>query len=113
VLGKDVPQVAVFDTALHRTLSPEADTYPGPAGWLDEGIRRFGFHGISHPYVARRASQLRGRPRESLNLISCHLGNGASLAAIRGGSSIDTTHGIHAPGSLMMGTRPGSIDPVS
>ena len=104
-------QVAVFDTAFHTTLAPEAYVYPGPYEWLEQGIRRYGFHGINHAHVSRRAAQMLGRPLESLKLISCHLGNGASLAAIRNGTSIDTTMGFTPADGLMMGSRCGSIDP--
>ncbi len=110
-MGAQVPQVAVFDSAFHATLPPEAYVYPGPAEWLDEGIRRFGFHGISHRYVSRRAALLLGRRVEDLKLITCHLGNGCSLAAIRGGRSVDTTMGFTPLEGVMMGTRSGSIDP--
>jgi acetate kinase len=109
--GPRMPQVAVFDSAFHSTLPPEAYTYPGPSAWLEQGIRRFGFHGISHRYVSRRAAQLLGRPVESLRLVTCHLGNGSSLAAVDGGKSIDTTMGFTPLEGLMMGTRSGSVDP--
>jgi acetate kinase len=104
-------QIAVFDTAFHATIEPEAYVYPGPYEWFEKGIRRFGFHGISHAHASRRASELLGRPLESLRLITCHLGNGCSLAAIRGGKSVDTTMGFTPADGLMMGTRCGSIDP--
>jgi acetate kinase len=109
--GSQVPQVAVFDSAFHATLAPEAYTYPGPAAWLDEGIRRFGFHGISHRYVSRRAAQLLARPVKELKLITCHLGGGCSLCAVSGGRSIDTTMGFTPLDGLMMGTRSGAVDP--
>jgi acetate kinase len=108
----DVPQVAVFDTAFHSQMPPEAAVYPLPYQWFAQGIRRYGFHGISHQYCARRAAQLLGRTLESLRLITCHLGNGCSLAAIEGGISIDTTMGFTPLEGLMMGTRSGSIDPA-
>jgi acetate kinase len=108
---RDVPQVAVFDTAFHSQLPPEAAVYPGPYEWLDEGIRRYGFHGINHQYCAGRAAQLLGKDPTSLRLISCHLGNGCSLAAIRGGRSVDTTMGFTPLDGLMMGSRSGSLDP--
>jgi acetate kinase len=111
VFGSDLPQVAVFDTAFHSTLEPPAFVYPGPYEWLDQGIRRFGFHGISHQYASRQAAHLLGRDLNSLRLITCHLGNGASLAAVRGGRSIDTTMGFTPLEGIMMGTRSGSIDP--
>lgn len=104
-----VPQVAVFDTGFHRTIPPPAATYPGPYEWLEQGIRRYGFHGINHQYCAQRAPQLLGK---QLNrLVTCHLGNGCSLAAIRDGQSIDTTMGFTPLEGLMMGTRSGSVDP--
>jgi acetate kinase len=105
------PQVAVFDTGFHRTLPRISAQYPGPYEWFDEGIRRYGFHGINHEYCAHRAAQLLGQPLASLRIITCHLGNGCSLAAIRGGQSIDTTMGFTPLEGLMMGTRSGSIDP--
>lgn len=105
------PQVAVFDTAFHAQLPPAAFVYPGPYEWLEDGIRRYGFHGISHQYCARRAAQLLNRDLTDLRLITCHLGNGCSLAAIRGGWSVDTTMGFTPLDGLMMGSRSGAIDP--
>ena len=108
----DVPHVAIFDTAFHATLPPEAFTYPVPRRWTrDWGIRRYGFHGLSHAYCSRRAAELLGRPAEDLRLVICHLGNGCSAAAVRGGRSVDTTMGFTPLEGLMMGTRSGSIDP--
>lgn len=107
----DVPQVASFDTAFHHTLPPAAATYPGPHAWLEQGIRRYGFHGLSHQYVARRAATLMERDPAELRLITCHLGNGCSLAAVQGGRSIDTTMGFTPLDGLMMGSRSGSVDP--
>ena len=107
-----VPQVAVFDTAFHRTMPLSAVVYPVPYAWYEqEGIRRFGFHGISHHYCAHRAAQVLGRDLSTLRLITCHLGNGASLAAIRQGRSVDTTMGFTPMEGVMMGSRSGSIDP--
>jgi len=111
LLGPPTRQIAVFDTAFHATLDPAAYTYPGPYAWLEQGVRRYGFHGISYQYATRRAAHLLGQPAESLRLILCHLGNGASLAAVRNGKSIDTTMGFTPLEGLMMGTRSGSIDP--
>jgi acetate kinase len=111
LLGDAVPQYAVFDTAFHRTLPDAAAIYPGPYDWLDQGIRRYGFHGISHQYVAGRAAQVLGRTAGDLHLITCHLGNGCSLCAVRGGKSVDTTMGFTPLDGLMMGTRSGSVDP--
>src|SRR5437868_3029680 len=82
-----VPQIAVFDTGFHSTLSDAAAIYPGPYQWVEQGIRKFGFHGINHRYCAGRASQILGKNLADLKLVSCHLGNGCSLAAIRGGQS--------------------------
>ena len=110
ILG-DIPQVAVFDTAFHSQMPSQAVVYPIPYEWLDKGIRRYGFHGISHQYCAQRTAQLLGKPLESLKIITCHLGNGCSLAAIKNGKSIDTTMGFTPLEGLMMGTRSGSIDP--
>ena len=106
-----VPQVAVFDTGFHRTMPLSAVTYPGPYEWFEKGIRRYGFHGINHQYCAQRAAQLLGRNLNSLKLVTCHLGNGCSLAAIRDGRSVDTTMGFTPLEGLMMGTRSGSVDP--
>jgi acetate kinase len=110
VFGPDVPQIATFDTSFHATLEPTAYVYPGPYEWLDQGIRRYGFHGLSHQYSSRRAAELLGS--DSLRLIVCHLGNGASLCAIRDGKSVDTTMGFTPLEGLMMGTRSGSVDPA-
>lgn len=111
ILGAAVPQVAVFDTAFHAHLSPAAYTYGGPYDWLKQGIRRYGFHGISHRYCAERVAQLLDLNLQDLRLICCHLGNGASLAAIQNGRSIDTTMGFTPLDGLVMGTRSGSVDP--
>ncbi|UFP92643.1 acetate kinase [Gloeobacter morelensis] len=111
VLGPEVPQIAVFDTAFHSRLPTAAYVYPGPYAWLEAGIRRYGFHGISHRYCAERAAQLLGRDLEQLRLITCHLGNGCSLAAVQAGFSIDTTMGFTPLEGLMMGSRSGSVDP--
>src|SRR6202050_388681 len=109
-LGK-VRQIAVLDTGFHAQLPDAAAVYPGPYEWFEQGIRRFGFHGINHQYCAGRAAQLLGKDLRELKLVTCHLGNGCSLAAIRGGKSIDTTMGFTPLEGLMMGTRSGSIDP--
>lgn len=106
-----VPQVAVFDTAFHKHLPLAAAVYPGPYEWFEQGIRRYGFHGISHHYCAQRAAQLLGRDLGELRLITCHLGNGCSLAAVYRGQSIDTTMGFTPMEGLMMGSRSGSVDP--
>lgn len=109
--GPDLKQIAVFDTGFHATLPPEAYVYPGPYAWFQAGIRRYGFHGISHGYAARRAAQLLGRDPSGLRIITCHLGSGASLAAVRGGQSVDTTMGFTPLEGLMMSSRSGSVDP--
>ena len=106
-----VPQVAVFDTGFHSRLPESAAVYPGPFEWLAQGIRRYGFHGINHQYCAERTAQLLARKLSSLKLVTCHLGNGCSLAAIRDGRSVDTTMGFTPLDGLMMGTRSGSVDP--
>jgi acetate kinase len=106
-----VPQVAVFDTAFHTTIPESAKVYPLPYEWYEQGIQRHGFHGISHQYCAHRAAQILHQPLESLKIVTCHLGNGCSLAAIKDGICIDTTMGFSPLEGLMMGTRCGSIDP--
>ncbi|MEH2172685.1 acetate kinase [Nostoc sp.] len=108
---KDVTQVAVFDTGFNATLPDAAAIYPGPYQWVEQGIRRYGFHGISHQYCSERAVQILGRDVASERLIICHLGNGCSLAAIKNGRSIDTTMGFTPLDGLMMGSRSGSVDP--
>ncbi|MDZ8259517.1 acetate kinase [Nostoc sp. ChiQUE01b] len=108
---KDVIQIAVFDTGFHATLPDAAAIYPGPYQWVEQGIRRYGFHGISHQYCSQRATQILGRDVASERLIICHLGNGCSLAAIKNGRSIDTTMGFTPVEGLMMGSRCGSVDP--
>jgi acetate kinase len=107
----EVLQVAVFDTGFHSRLPEPAAVYPGPYEWLAQGIRRYGFHGINHQYCAERTAQLLGKDLQSLKLVTCHLGNGCSLAAIRLGRSVDTTMGFTPLEGLMMGTRSGSVDP--
>ncbi|MEL7356680.1 MAG: acetate kinase [Cyanobacteria bacterium J06560_6] len=111
LLGDDVPQIAVFDTAFHSQMPKVAAIYPGPYEWASQGIRRYGFHGISHQYCTQRATQILNRPVDELRLIICHLGNGASLSAVKQGRSIDTTMGFTPLDGLMMGTRSGSVDP--
>jgi acetate kinase len=108
-----IPQVAVFDTAFHQTMSPTAYLYGLPRELYDKyRIRRYGFHGTSHRYVAERALELLGRKADNTNLITCHLGNGASITAIEGGRSIDTSMGFTPLEGLMMGTRSGDFDPA-
>jgi acetate kinase len=106
-----VPQVAVFDTGFHSGLPEAASMYPGPYDWVKRGIRKFGFHGINHQYCSERAAQMLGKDLPTLKLVTCHLGNGCSLAAIQGGRSVDTTMGFTPLDGLMMGTRSGSVDP--
>ncbi len=105
------PQVAVFDTGFHKTMPLSAAVYPGPYEWFAQGIRRYGFHGINHKYCARRAAHLLRKDPGALRLVSCHLGNGCSVAAILNGKSVDTTMGFTPLEGLMMGTRSGSVDP--
>jgi acetate kinase len=108
----DVPAVVCFDTAFHSTLSPGASTYAVPARWRREfGVRRYGFHGLSHSYVAQRVAQMLGRSPQGLRIVSCHLGAGASLAAIRDGVCLDTTMGFTPLEGLVMATRSGTVDP--
>ncbi|WP_404404308.1 acetate kinase [Jeotgalibacillus malaysiensis] len=109
----NVPAVAVFDTAFHQTMPESSFLYSLPYDYYkDFGIRKYGFHGTSHKYVSQRASEMLGRPLEQLRLISCHLGNGASIAAIEGGNSIDTSMGFTPLAGVTMGTRSGNIDPA-
>ena len=110
-LWSDIPQYAVFDTAFHSQMPEAAALYPVPQDWIAMGIRRYGFHGISHQYCAQRAADLLYKRLESLRIVTCHLGNGCSLAAIRNGHSVDTTMGFTPLDGLMMGTRSGSVDP--
>jgi len=107
----DVPQVAVFDTGFHHQMPRVAQTYPGPYEWFEQGIRRYGFHGINHQYCSTRAAQLIAKDLKSLKVVSCHLGNGCSVTGIRAGRSVDTTMGFTPLDGLMMGTRSGSVDP--
>ena len=111
LLGAGVPQVAVFDTAFHITLPPAAYTYAGPFEWLARGIRRFGFHGISHRYAAHRAAHLLRRDVSALRVVTCHLGGGCSLAAVRNGRSVDTTMGFTPLDGVAMSRRSGAVDP--
>jgi acetate kinase len=108
----DLPAVACFDTAFHATLPPAAATYALPAAWRERwGLRRYGFHGLSHAWVARRAPEMLQRAAEPLRIVSCHLGAGASLCAINAGASVDTTMGFTPLEGLVMATRSGSVDP--
>jgi acetate kinase len=108
----DVPAVACFDTAFHTSLPLAASTYAVPRHWRERwGVRRYGFHGLSHAYCARRAAELVGRPMSELRTVSCHLGAGASLAAVVSGRSVDTTMGFTPLEGLVMATRSGTVDP--
>ncbi|KKC29546.1 acetate kinase [Caldanaerobacter subterraneus subsp. pacificus DSM 12653] len=107
-----VPMVAVFDTAFHQTMPDYAYIYPIPYEYYEKHrIRRYGFHGTSHKYVSMRAAEILGRPIEELKIVTCHLGNGASITAVKNGKSIDTSMGFTPLEGLAMGTRSGSIDP--
>ena len=107
-----MPQVAVFDTAIHQSMPKKAYLYALPrAQYTNYKIRKYGFHGTSHGYVAKKAAEVLGKPLEDLKLITCHLGNGGSLAAFMGGKSIDTTMGFTPLDGIIMGTRSGSLDP--
>ena len=107
-----LPAVACLDTAFHSRMPAAATTYALPPGWVERhGLRRFGFHGLSHAYASRRAAELLDRPLEQLRIVTCHLGAGASLAAIDGGRSIDTTMGFTPVEGLVMATRSGTVDP--
>lgn len=106
-----IPQVAVFDTGFHRQMPLSAAIYPGPYEWFERGIRRYGFHGINHQYCAERAAQLLGKDKQALKVVTSHLGNGCSVAAVDGMRSVDTTMGFTPLDGLMMGTRCGSVDP--
>ncbi|MBB2480277.1 acetate kinase [Bacillus sp. APMAM] len=109
----NVPAVAVFDTAFHQTMPESSFLYSLPYEYYKKyGIRKYGFHGTSHKYVSERAAELLGRPTEQLRLISCHLGNGASIAAIESGKSIDTSMGFTPLAGVAMGTRSGNLDPA-
>ena len=109
----DVPQVAVFDTSFHQTMPDFAYMYALPYEYYEKyKIRRYGFHGTSHRYVSERAISLLGKPAEECNVVTCHLGNGASFAAVKGGKCFDTSMGVTPLEGIMMGTRSGSIDPA-
>ncbi|NLY85227.1 MAG: acetate kinase [Tissierellia bacterium] len=112
-LMPDTPMVAVFDTAFHQTMEPDNYIYPIPYEYYEKyKIRRYGFHGTSHKYVSLRAAELLGKDIKDLNIVTCHLGNGASVCAVQGGKSIDTSMGFTPLEGLAMGTRSGDIDPA-
>ncbi|MDO4414737.1 MAG: acetate kinase [Erysipelotrichaceae bacterium] len=109
----EIGHVFVFDTAFHQTMGPESYLFPVPYDWYTQyKIRRYGAHGTSHWYVNRRAAEIMEKPVEELNMITCHLGNGASISAIRDGKVINTSMGLTPLGGIMMGTRSGDIDPT-
>ncbi len=108
----DRPAVACFDTAFHATIAPAAATFALPRSWREQwGLRRFGFHGLSHAYASRRAAEMLGRPADGLRVVTCHLGAGASLCAVHSGRSVDTTMSFTPLDGLVMATRSGSVDP--
>ena len=110
---KDVPNVGVFDTSFHATMEPEAYMYAVPYEWYENyKVRKYGFHGTSHKYVAHEAAAHLGKPIEQLKLITCHMGNGVSLAAVKNGKVVDTTMGLTPLDGIPMGTRSGTIDPA-
>ncbi len=112
-LMPDTPMVGVFDTAFHQTMPEEAYMYGLPYEYYQKyKVRRYGFHGTSHSYVSRRAAEVLGRPYEDLKIIVCHLGNGASISAVKNGRCVDTSMGLTPLEGLMMGTRSGDIDPA-
>ena len=112
VLGEDVPQVAVFDTSFHSHMPEKAYMYGVPYEYYEKyGVRRYGFHGTSHRYVTNKVAELMGKDAKDLKIITCHLGNGASIAAVNGGVSVDTSMGFTPLDGFIMGTRSGSLDP--
>ena len=111
MFGDDITQVALFDTAFHQTMPLAAAAYGGPFEWIERGLRRYGFHGISHEYAAHQAATMLGRPLEELRLVTCHLGGGCSITAVGRGQSVDTTMGFTPLDGLVMATRSGAVDP--
>ena len=112
VLGENVPQVAVFDTSFHSHMPKKAYMYGVPYEYYEKyGVRRYGFHGTSHRYVTNKVAELMGKDAKDLKIITCHLGNGASIAAVNGGVSVDTSMGFTPLDGFIMGTRSGSLDP--
>lgn len=113
VMGENIPQVAVFDTAFHQSMKQENYMYALPYDYYEKyKIRRYGFHGTSHKYVSQQASEMLGIPIENLRIVTCHLGNGSSITAIKGGKSVDTSMGFTPLDGLPMGTRAGNLDPA-
>lgn len=111
LFGPDVPQVAVFDNAFHSTMPPEAYMYGLPYEYYEKyGIRKYGFHGTSHRFVSARCAEVMGRPIEELKIVTCHLGNGSSITAVKNGKVIDTSMGLTPLDGEIMGTRTGAID---
>ncbi len=109
----DVPQVAVFDTAFHQTMPPKAYIYGLPYEYYEKyGVRRYGFHGTSHKYVSLRAAKMLKKPLNELKVVTCHLGNGSSITAVKGGQSMDTSLGLGTISGTIMGTRSGDVDPA-
>jgi acetate kinase len=112
VFGLEVPQIAVFDTAFHSTMPAKAYMYAIPYEYYEKyGVRRYGFHGTSHKFVSRKAAEVLGKPASSLKIITCHLGNGSSIAAVDQGKVVDTSMGMTPLAGLIMGTRSGDVDP--
>ncbi len=110
--GEDKPQVAVFDTSFHQTMPPKAYMFPLPYRYFKEyGLRKYGAHGTSHRFVSDRVAQLEGKPKEDLKIITCHLGNGCSISAVKNGVCVDTSMGFTPLDGFMMGTRTGTLDP--
>lgn len=110
----NVPQVVVFDTTFHQTMTPEAYMYATPYEWYTKyGIRKYGAHGTSHKYVSQRCAELMEKPLEDTKIIVCHLGNGASLSAVKGGKCVDTSMGLTPLEGIPMGTRSGNLDPTA
>ena len=113
IMGKDVPQVAVFDTGFHQTMPDYAYLYALPYEYYEKyKIRRYGFHGTSHRYISMRAAAMLGKKPQELKIVTCHLGNGSSIAAVDGGKCLDTSMGVTPLEGIIMGTRCGSIDPA-
>ena len=109
----NTPMVAVFDTAFHQTMPPKSYLYGVPMEYYERlRVRRYGFHGTSHRYVSQRAAEILGRPIEELRLVTCHLGNGSSMAAVQFGKSVDTSMGMTPLEGVIMGTRSGNVDPA-
>ncbi len=112
VFGEDVPEIAVFDTAFHSTMPEKAYIYPIPYEYYEKyQIRRYGFHGTSHKYISKKCAKMMGKDIKDLKIITCHLGNGSSIAAVDGGVGIDTSMGLTPLDGFMMGTRTGTLDP--